>query len=75
MSPSYCGASGAMQNTDGFDNLAASIGVEETSLTDQSSNSGLNSEGTSMSHARSFTKTSNYDYHRRKAMSTILVFV
>ena len=75
MSPSYCGASGAMQNTDGFDNLAASIGVEETSLTDQSSISGLNSEGINMSHARSFTKTSNYDYHRRKAMSTILVFV
>ena len=64
-----------MQNIDGFDNLAASIGVEETSLVDLSSNSGSNPEGTKMSHARSFTKTSNYDYHRRKAMSTILVFV
>ena len=62
-----------MQNIDGFDNLASSIGVEETSLEDQSSNRCSSPEGTKMSHARSFTKTSNYDYHRRKAMSIILV--
>ena len=64
-----------MQNNDGFDNLAASIGVEETNLTDLGSNSGSSSERTKMSHASSFTKTSNYDYHRRKAMSTLRVFV
>ena len=66
-----------MQNISGFDNLAASIEVEETRLEDSSSNVCSNSEGTktNMSHARSFTKTSNYDYHRRKAMSTILVFL
>lgn len=62
-----------MQNSGGFDNLAASIGVEEARLED--SNSCSNTEGINMSHARSFTKTSNYDYHRRKAMSTILVFL
>ena len=65
-----------MQNIGGFDNLAASIGVEETRLEDSSYNGCSNSEGTisNMSHARSFTKTSNYDYHRRAAMSTIRIF-
>ena len=73
--PSYCGTWEEMQNTDGFDNLAASIGVEETSLEDLSSKSCSNSEETNMSHARSSTKTSNYDYHRRKALSIISIFL
>ena len=61
-----------MQNIDGFDNLAAAI-VEETPTS--SEQRGEAAERSDMSHVntRSSTKSSNYDYHRRNSMSTIMV--
>ena len=59
-----------MQNNDGFDNLAATL-VEETTADDRR----MQIEKGNMSHVnvRSSTKSSNYDYHRRKQMSTSTV--
>ena len=56
-----------MQNNDGFDNLAATL-VEGTTADVQR----MQIEKGNMSHVniRSSTKSSNYDYHRRKEMST-----
>ena len=61
-----------MQNRDGFDNLASSVDISEEVEYQPSS---LQSRISNMSHVNmpSSTKSSNYDYHRRKEMSTILV--